>query len=366
MRNDRGEVVSAGALFGDAILSVDFKIAVDRHLRQQGLNHFARYDDYGFITLNISPGWINRLGDQASSPTMRMIEAAGIDPQRVVIEITETAGELQRLQRLVSEYHAGGLRVAIDDFGAGNSQLDRIIALAPDIIKLDMRLFKNAARGGLPADVLLGMLAVTERAGFEVVCEGVETAEEFCFGIDCGANYMQGYLFAPALAEPVPAEHFKAQQTALVQQYFERKTTRLRHSIGHSRDIKNAVLELRRQLQHSHSYATVATAKLVELGIMRFFVCDARGNQLSPNYEIGAAGIAPENHYIGYNWSWRPYFPTLMAMRDRSDFDLVASTIYRDASTNVLCKTFGTFLDAERVLLIDAAVRDEVLFANSK
>ena len=66
---------------------------------------------------------------------------------RVVIEITETHGELSRLQRLVEQYHAVGLRVAIDDFGAGNSQLDRIIALAPDMIKLDMRLFKMAAKG---------------------------------------------------------------------------------------------------------------------------------------------------------------------------------------------------------------------------
>jgi hypothetical protein len=67
--------------------------------------------------------------------------------------------------------------------------------------------------------------------------------------------------------------------------------------------------------------------------------------------------------YVGYNWCWRPYFPTLMAMQNRIDFDLVASTIYRDANTNRLCKTFGTFLDQERILLVDAAVHDEVLYA---
>lgn len=364
-RNNKGDVISAGALFGDASLPVDFKIAVDRHLRQLGLQYFAQNVDCGFITLNISPDWINRLGDKILSPTMKMIEACGIDPGRVVIEITETAGQLKPLQRLVKEYHAGGLRVAIDDFGAGNSQLDRIIALAPDIIKLDMRLFKNAARGGLPADVLLGMMAITERAGFEVVCEGVETLEEFCFGIDCGANYMQGYLFAPALAEPVDAEHFKAQQAALVQQYFERKTARLSHSIDHSREIKQAVLTLRQQLQQGQTLEAISTDKLRELGIMRFFICDARGRQLSPNYEIVAEGIRSEGMYVGYNWSWRPYFPTLMAMRGRCDFELVASTTYRDASTNDLCKTFGTLLDDERVLLVDAAVRDEVLFAST-
>src|SRR5690606_36646549 len=96
----------------------------------------------GFLTLNIPPAWISRLGDKAASPTLKMVESSGIDPARVVIEITETHGELRQLQRLVKQYHQAGLRVAIDDLGAGNSQLDRIIALAPDIIKLDMRLFK--------------------------------------------------------------------------------------------------------------------------------------------------------------------------------------------------------------------------------
>ena len=106
-------------------------------------------------------------------------------------------------------------------------------------------------------------------------------------------------------------------------------------------------------------------ANLQALGIMRFFICDDRGNQLSPNYEIAGAGIRPDAFYVGYNWSWRPYFPTLAAMRSRADFDLVASTTYRDASTNRLCKTFGLFLAPHRVLLVDAEVRDEVLFANN-
>lgn len=364
-RNPRGEIISAGNLFSDPALPVDFKIAVDRQLRQTGFNHFAGHDDCGFITVNITPDWVNRLGDDIASPTMKMIDAAGLDPSRVVIEITETAGELTRLQRIVKEYHRGGVRVAIDDFGAGNSQLDRIIALAPDIIKLDMRLFKLAARGGLSADVLLGMMSITERAGFEVVCEGVETLDEFCFGVDCGASYMQGYLFAPAMPTPLAENQFKPQIDELIGQYFQRKTARLGLSIEHSRAIKQAVLKLREQLRQGVAADAVAIESLHQLGIMRFFICNTQGEQLSPNYQISAGGVQLDPRYLGYNWSWRPYFPTLMAMRDRIEFDLMASTTYRDATTNRLCKTFGAFLDEQRVLLVDAAVTDDVLFAGN-
>jgi hypothetical protein len=267
------------------------------------------------------------------------------------------------MQRLVKQYHARGLRVAIDDFGAGNSQLDRIIALAPDMIKLDMRLFKMATKGGLSADVLLGMMAVAERAGCEIVCEGVETMEEFFFGIECGSRYMQGYLFSQAVAQPFPANHFKPQLDELIQAYFARKCAHLTHTIDHSRAIKNAVMALQQQVKQAGADAVSSARELHELGIMRYFICNRRGDQLSPNYEVSAAGIQQNGFYVGYNWSWRPYFPTLMAMQNRVDFDLVASTIYRDANTNRLCKTFGLFLDPERILLVDAAVHDEVLYA---
>jgi len=364
-RDDKGHVVSAGAMFGDLSLPAEYRIEVDRHLRRQGFARFSHDAGAGFITVNISPDWINRLGDKIASPTLCMIDEAGLDPRRVIIEITETAGELDRLQRLVRQYHAGGLRVAIDDFGAGNSQIDRIIALAPDMIKLDMRLFKMAAQGGLSADVLLGMMAIAERAGCEVVCEGVESIEEFCFGIECGAHYMQGFLFAPGLQAPLAADHFTPQVDALIQQYFGRKCERLSHTIDHSRALKHAVLGLQRELQGNSAPETITRAPLRTLGIMRFFICDTNGRQLSPNYEVGRDSISLDHRYVGYNWSWRPYFPTLTAMKARADFDLVASTTYRDASTSLLCKTFGLFLDEKRVLLVDAEVSDEVLYANT-
>lgn len=361
-RDADGRVVSAGALFGDPSIPVGERIALDRLVRLRGFETFVREPDAGFLSVNISPDWIDRLESDAS-PTMRMIEATGIDPSRVVIEITETAGDAARLRRIVDRYHAFGLRVAIDDFGAGNSQIDRIVALEPDLIKLDMQLFKAASLGGLSADVLLGMMSMAERAGCEIVCEGVETIDEFMFGIECGAKYMQGYLFAPALAEPIDPMHFNPHVRVLLKEYFDRKRTRLEGSIDHSRAVKDVVLRLRAQLAERIVPAELPDDALRELGIMRFFVCDTEGAQVSPNYEITESGVALDDRCIGFNWSWRPYFPTLAAMKRRADAELVASNIYRDASTTKLCKTFGLFLDASRVLFVDVQVRDDVLYA---
>src|SRR5690606_5684767 len=202
-RDEAGELRSAGALFHSPDFDRNALLQIDRHIRRSALEHFALHQDAGYVTINISPEWVERLKGDAS-PTIAMIDAAGIDPKRVVVEITEGQGELSQIQRVVAGYHRAGIRVAIDDFGAGASQLDRIEALKPDIIKLDMQLFKKASRGGLAADVTLAATRIAERIGCDIVCEGVETEEELHFGIECGARYIQGYIFHPALPALLP------------------------------------------------------------------------------------------------------------------------------------------------------------------
>ncbi|MGS8556575.1 EAL domain-containing protein, partial [Salmonella enterica subsp. enterica serovar Soahanina] len=72
-------------------------------------------------------------------PSLQQVQAHGVDPRRIVFEITELGGDIQRLADVVARYREAGARIAIDDFGAGYSQLDRVLALQPDILKLDMR-----------------------------------------------------------------------------------------------------------------------------------------------------------------------------------------------------------------------------------
>lgn len=264
-RDKQNRGVSAGALFIDPDFPVDFKIQVDRHLRQHGFEHFAQAPNAGFLTINISPHWISRLGADVASPTLRLIEESRLDPTLIVIEITEAGGDLNRLRQIVKQYHAAGLRVAIDDFGAGYSQLDRVIALHPYMIKLDMRLFKLAAKGGLSADVLLGMTTIAERSGCEIVCEGVETEEEFYFGIECGAQYMQGYLFAPALADVLPSATFQPRVRLLTEHYLQRKCENLRASVDHSTQIKRLIFELQKVLQDSDQPGRPAMDLLAQL-----------------------------------------------------------------------------------------------------
>ncbi len=71
----------------------------------------------------------------------------------------------------------------------------------------------------------------------------------------------------------------------------------------------------------------------------------------------------PLNHeYIGCNWSHRPYFPLLHAMRGFEGDHIVVSDPYLDITTGKMCKTYGLFVSADCVLLIDVRVDDIILF----
>lgn len=352
--------VSAGAFFSDPAVEAEYKLDVDRSLRQRAFKCFAQRPEHGFLSINIPPAWIMRLGQREVSPTLRMIDEAGLDPARVIVEITESNGELEQLRRLVKQYRRAGIRVAIDDFGAQDSQIDRVIALEPDLIKLDMQLFQRAARGHASADILLAMMALAERAGCRVVCEGVETDDEFYFGIECGAHLMQGYRFSAAVSQPLTADASASSVAELLRQYQQLKTTRLHQVIDRAQELKSAIGTLRRQLLQGDPLK-IDPNLLAQNGALRFFLCDRTGLQTSPNYELGIDRIDVDPQFQGHNWSWRPYFPMLLAMQNRSQSELVASAAYRDVTSRRLCKTFGLFLDAERILLVDAQVFDEVI-----
>ena len=361
-RDQTGQLRSAGALFHSQGPDQDSILAIDRQIRTLALQHFAEQPEAGYLTLNISPDWIDRLrGD--TSPTIAMIDASGIDPHRVVIEITEGRGDLKQIERVVSEYRNAGLRVAIDDFGAGASQVDRIIALKPDLIKLDMRMFKDAAQGGIGADVTLAAADIAQRVGCDIVCEGVETEPELHFGIECGARYIQGFIFHPALERTLAADQELPAVRRLQASFLKRKTELLRNITTHNHRIRNQVMNIRQHLAADRAQELSAPG-LFQNGILRYYLCRPDGTQISDNIEVRPDRFEHHPGYRQYNWSHRPYFPLLVALDTSLTHRVVASDSYRDSTSDQMCKTYATCIRDDLILLVDVTVDDEVLYAS--
>ncbi|MFU8788705.1 MAG: EAL domain-containing protein [Methylobacter sp.] len=355
-----GRVISAGELFSSPDIAPEQLIAWDRRVRRQALQQFSQANCNGYLTINISAAWIDRLADFNSLPTLLMLDKFNIDRSRIIIEITESKGDLDKLVEIAAIYRRHGLKIAIDDFGAGFSQLERVMAIQPDIIKLDMQLFQSAAKGGIASDVVHLLSRLAKRTGCRIVCEGVETVEDFHFGLSCGAQYMQGYLFSPATADFKESRHFHRQIRSLRKTFLAKTLAKEAHKIEFIANIKGLIELLKKALAADFNIGTLSAHPFENSGVLRFYLCNNEGDQISSNFNFVEKKWSEDSAQLGFNWAWRPYFYQLISRESAKDSDqIVTSDRYRDFNTDRLCKTLSLKLDDNRVLLIDIAAEWE-------
>lgn len=347
-----GSVRSCGPYFADENVDKRFLLDIDRKVRNQALAAVSKLPEDTFISLNISPEWIANLSTKCDIPTLKMIDELAVDPKRILIEITETKGDMRSIERLVKLYRRYGMRIAVDDFGAGYSELGRVVALEPDLIKLDMRFFKSAITGGIAYDAVRAISFMAERIGSEILCEGVESEQEFNFAVDCGANLIQGFLFYKPGAEFIAPEDSKPLVESKLQNFLASKIGQEKQHIHYYQSILAHAHRIKAQIEDTDSPALASLPTAPE-GFVRFYVCQQDGRQLSPNYDYYQNQWHAQPEYMGLNWSGRPYLHQVIALSDIVARDEIASRPYRDRLTRRLFQTQGLRLADGRILLVD-------------
>jgi len=351
LRQEDGTALSVGPLFVDPKVSPSALRRLDREIRDNALSRLDEVPADWFLSINISPRWISRLRPSQPLPSLKQLRARGIPPERIVFEITELGGASLRLPDVVRRYREAGARIAIDDFGAGYSQLDRVLALQPDILKLDMRLFQEAARGGPSGEVVKALAQMAEKTGCWIIAEGVETEAELDFALECGARYVQGYLFAKPEENFFPSDAFVERFAALRDHYVQRKLAERARLVALRQQLTQLMSTLR--VLAAEGFPCAIPAPTEYPWLLRVYECDRHGTQVSPNLEWRNGAWHEDDRYLNHNWSWRPYFYQLLA-EGWEERRLTLSSTYRDATTNQYCLTAGLFIDnGKRLLLVD-------------
>ena len=137
----------------------------------------------------------------------RIIDFYNVSPEDVVVEILETGvdDEIQLSDAAVL-YRKMGCKIAIDDFGVGYSNFDRLWRLQPDMVKLDGSIIRSAARDKHARIVLANMVKLVKECGANVAIEGIENSTEAKLAIDVGADFLQGYFFGRPSKHATPRE----------------------------------------------------------------------------------------------------------------------------------------------------------------
>lgn len=131
------------------------------------------------------------------SHVQAIIDASGIDPTKLKIELTEKL--VQKDMRLaIDKMHplkSMGVKFSLDDFGIGHSSLRILKKLPLDQLKIDLSLVRDLTSDARTAAIVRAIIDISKTLGYEVVAEGVETEEQFDYLSRNGCLAFQGYLF---------------------------------------------------------------------------------------------------------------------------------------------------------------------------
>jgi EAL domain-containing protein (putative c-di-GMP-specific phosphodiesterase class I) len=137
----------------------------------------------------------------------RALEATGLDPGRLGVEITESAlmegGEIRA--RLL-ELRALGARLLLDDFGTGYSSLSYLLRFPIDVLKIDASFVQGLELDSEKRAIVRSIVSVGRNLGKQLVAEGVENAEQAALLRELGCDYGQGFYWA----RPVDADAVRA------------------------------------------------------------------------------------------------------------------------------------------------------------
>ncbi len=147
------------------------------------------------ITINLS-------GLDIESKTLRMLihallEQYKADAHRIVFELLEDeeVKDFNTVFDFITHAKQYGVKIAIDDFGSGYSNYERLLDYQPDIVKIDGKLVKNILTDNYSASIIRSIVNFAKDQNLKTVAEHVETEAIFARLAELGIDYSQGYLF---------------------------------------------------------------------------------------------------------------------------------------------------------------------------
>jgi len=155
------------------------------------------------VAVNVSP--LQFANPALPGIVMNALAASGLAPQRLELEITESAfiHEGEATDHMFTQLKAIGVRLALDDFGTGYSSLGYLKKAPFDKIKIDQSFVRGAAqKGSRNAAIVRSIVNLADALGMDTTAEGVETHDELELVRALGCSHIQGFIYGKG----VPAE----------------------------------------------------------------------------------------------------------------------------------------------------------------
>jgi EAL domain-containing protein (putative c-di-GMP-specific phosphodiesterase class I) len=276
--------LSPQTLFKQATSSAEH-LTLDRLCRSLHMHNFTQTginDEWLFINLDSQclanekpiPGFMSSL-----------FSSSDIQPEHVVIEILESEiNDRAYLKSLIAHFRAMGCLIAIDDFGAGHSNFDRVWELEPDIVKIDRKLIERAETSSKIKRILKGIVSLIHEAGSLVVIEGIETEKQALIAIEANADMVQGYYFAVPSSKINPNQ-IEAQLDHLLTFEKDTRTKTHRRLTNHFNRFESLFKQAIDQYALALDHDMASEILFQEKEAVRSYVLDEAGTQIGTSIE---------------------------------------------------------------------------------
>jgi EAL domain-containing protein (putative c-di-GMP-specific phosphodiesterase class I) len=327
------------------------RVFLDRLLRSLHLANLSlRPKEKQWLFLNLDP-YAAVAGREYGSFFEDILSHFSVLPSQVVVEILESGIDDEKLLSEAGGYYRQiGCLLAIDDFGAGHSNFDRIWSFKPDLVKVDRSMIRGAAENKRIRRLLPGIVSLLRESGALVVLEGVETEEEARVVFETEADFVQGFYFA----RPGPVF------SGITQLSDKRMDETLFLSMQSNRD-ENLVLNIAESLLSfagrmpsiNHLEADVLDT-FSHFGVIRFYMLDGQGFQRGETITLREvqnfcdSRFDPIQDAKGANWARRGYFQSAISHKGVTQI----SPPYLSLTGAHLCRTVSLAVESSSEVVV--------------
>jgi len=318
------------------------RLCRDIHVRN--FRTFARGSRWLF--LNVNPTVVIR-GREHGPYFESMLQRHGISPHEIVVEITEeNIDDETLLEDAVCYYKQLGCLVAIDDFGAGHSNFDRIWRIRPDIVKLDRSMIAQASTNPSVRRVIPNLVSLIHESGSLALMEGVETGEEALIAMDSGIDFVQGYYFAPPSPAPTSDKEYACTIPRLCEdfrRFAEDERTRYQREISKYAEVFTRCAAA---FSEGITLEQACGKMLFHSRTERCYVLDEHGRQISGNLTPPQRGRVDDPRFLplrdasGATWFRRHYFRRAIS----APGEVHVSRPYLSLTSATMCVTLSTMV----------------------
>jgi|GEM_PF-6062216 len=356
-----GELMSPGAVFERAE-AAGVLADLDEMARTAAIHAFVATEPPGatvVLFLNYAAEtWANRPLNLAALE--RDVRSAGIDPSQIAIEFVESRlPDHDALEALATVCRDAGFRISLDDFGTRHSNLERVVDVSPDVLKIDRSVVSAAGHDGDACTLLQSITYLARTMGALSLAEGIESYDDLFICAEVGISLAQGFLLGRPSAQRDAAIE---RSTKAAEQHRRALQTDLEHRIKESQLLsERREGEIAALVDHLAAVrdSELATALAVEIGSIHGVesgcIVDLQGVQITP--VVVADDSVPRRVLpgggIGGSLILKDFIYGLLVLGQRRFVSTRSLSIYSGKPCHTISTRFNTADKSELILCIN-------------